>query len=112
MALPRTSTIHSCREETVETIDRRLLPRMKLDVPVSCEVEGERIEALARSISGNGMLIEASAPIPTGSILHVSIGPPLSSNTPFEARLLVTRVEEARGVEGRHRVAGRFEEVF
>ncbi|MFW6369304.1 MAG: PilZ domain-containing protein [Myxococcota bacterium] len=111
--MPRVSALARSTREAVEVADRRNLPRMQLDAPVTCEVGAETMVGTARSMSGEGLLIEADWAVTVGSTMHVRIGPPLTPSRPFEARMVVARVESAPGATGeRYRIAGRFSRVF
>ncbi len=113
MSLEHPPVPTSTGEATGPAADRRRFPRMHLDHPVSCEVGGETIVARALSISGDGMLFEADRYVAPGTVVEVRIGPPLTLNQPFRARMTIARVEEVRGcAPPRHRVAGRFSKVI
>jgi hypothetical protein len=91
--------------------DRRRFPRMRLDHPVTCDLEGETFVVQARSISGDGMLFESETRIAPGTQLTVRVEPPLI-HQPFRAEMEVMRVETMADRDGhRFRVAGRFTKV-
>ena len=100
------------RADEMRARERRRLPRMRLDHPVSCRAGGKEIQARALCISGEGMLLETELHLTPGSVLEVRIGPPLTPNRPFSAEMRVARVEEITG-GGRvaHRIAGSFTRV-
>lgn len=110
MTLARATTTATVDVATLA--DRRRFPRMRLDHPVTCDLNGESFLVQARSISGDGMLFESSTRIAPGSTLTVRVEPPLTLHQPFRAEMEVMRVESMTDRDGdRFRIAGRFTKV-
>lgn len=113
MSFERLSETPICMNEVSTGRDRRRFPRMQLDHPVTCEVLGETLIAHARSISGDGMLLETDRFLAEGTVVELTIGPPLTPNRPFRAVMTVVRVERTSvEEEWRFQVAGRFSRVL
>ena len=56
--------------------ERRHVPRIEANWPVTVFMDGEEIEGESRNISSEGMLICCDKPLPLNNALRISIRPP------------------------------------
>lgn len=76
--------------------DKRNFLRMQVDSPVSIVVvgEGEVISGICRDVSGDGMLVEVDAALPTDTELRVTLASSHGHAPVLRANARVTRVVE------------------
>ena len=75
--------------------EKRNFIRMKVDTPVNIKVVSgeEEYEGICRDLSGGGLLVELSAPLPVGTLADVSITSSHGHNPMLQAKVRVNRVE-------------------
>ena len=71
--------------------ERRAFMRMMVDAPVTLMVAGERVDAVCRDLSANGMALDLQKPLPDGTELSVSLATSSNSLPPFQAQARVVR---------------------
>lgn len=75
--------------------EKRNFIRMKVDTPVRVLLSNgdEQLEGICRDLSGGGLLVELSEPLPVGTLVEVSIQSHHGHSPMLQARACVNRVE-------------------
>ena len=100
--------------ETSQQPDRRQLPRMSFDCPMTYHAVGSsrRIPAHALSLSGAGLLFEAEEALLPGTRLEIFAKPTLPITPPLWAIVVVKRSTPIHGEPSTYRVATEIEQML
>lgn len=101
-------------QATEDSQERRRLPRMRFDCPMTVRPVGTHADrrAHARSLSGAGLLFDMDEAIALGTRMEVFAQPPLPVTAPLWADVTVVRCESLVGSSDRYLIAAQIDHML